>query len=71
MGIPFDSQFSQTALAMTVNAGAQRDVNAICNRIRALFNDDPITFSEDGSGEDQFVTWFDLEVDSAMAMNLA
>ena len=58
-------------LAMTVNAGAQRDVNTICNRIRALFSDDPITYTEDAAGNDQFVTWFDLEVDSAMAMSLA
>ena len=58
-------------MAMTVNAGAQRDVNTICNRIRNLFDDDPITFTEDSSGNDQFVTWYDLEVDSAMAVNLA
>ena len=27
-------------LTMTVAAGAQRDVNTICNRIRALFDED-------------------------------
>ncbi len=58
-------------LALTVNAGAQRDVNSICNRIRTLFSDDPITFTQDPSGIDPFVMWYDLEVDSAMAMNLA
>ena len=58
-------------LVMTVNAGAQRDVNAICNRLRGLFDDDPITFTEDKDGNDQFVTWYDLEVDAAMALNMA
>lgn len=52
-------------LTMTVAAGAQRDVNTICNRIRALFDEDPITFTEDSAGNNQFVTWYDLEVDSA------
>lgn len=58
-------------LVMTVNAGSQRDVNAICNRIRALFDDDPITYTEDDDGNDQFVVWYDLEVDSALAMSMA
>lgn len=57
-------------LVMIVNSGAQRDVNSICNRIRKLFGDDPITFAQDADGEDRFVTWFDLEVDAAMALNL-
>ena len=58
-------------LVMTVNAGAQRDVNAICNRLRGLFDDDPVTFTEDKDGNDQFVNWYDLEVDSAQALNMA
>lgn len=58
-------------LVMTVNAGAQRDVNTICNRIRTLFDDDPITYTEDLDGNDQFVTWYDLDVDSAQAMTMA
>ncbi len=58
-------------LVITVNAGAQRDVNAICNRLRGLFDDDPATFTEDADGNDRFVTWFDLEVDSAQALNMA
>ena len=58
-------------LVMTVNSGAQRDVNTICNRIRTLFDDDPITFTEDAEGNDQFVSWYDLAVDSAMALAMA
>lgn len=58
-------------LVVTVNAGAQRDVNAICNRIQTLFDDDPITFTEDADGNDQFVVWYDLAVDSAMAVQMA
>lgn len=58
-------------LVITVNSGAQRDVNAICNRLRGLFDDDPATFVEDGDGNDRFVTWYDLEVDSAQALNMA
>lgn len=58
-------------LVMTVNAGSQRDVNAICNRIRALFDDDPVTYTEDDQGNDQFVVWYDLEVDSALALSMA
>ncbi len=56
---------------MTVNAGSQRDVNASCNRIRTLFDDDPDTYSEDANGDDHFISWCDLEVDSAMAMAMA
>lgn len=58
-------------LVMTVNSGSQRDVNAICNRIRTLFDDDPATYTEDAQGNDQFVHWYDLEVDSAMALSMA
>ena len=58
-------------LVITVNAGAQRDVNAICNRLRGLFDDDPATFTEDQDGNDRFVTWYDLEVDSAQALSMA
>ncbi|MFC1673771.1 hypothetical protein ACFL12_06435 [Pseudomonadota bacterium] len=29
-------------------------------RVRALFNEDPLTMSEDGSAEDRFSTWYDL-----------
>lgn len=58
-------------LVMTVNSGAQRDVNNICNRIRALLESDPITFTDDAAGNDQFVTWYDLEVDSNIATEMA
>lgn len=58
-------------LVMTVNAGSQRDVNASYNRIRTLFDDEPHTYSEDANGDDHFVSWYDLEVDSAMAMAMA
>jgi len=29
-------------------------------RVRALFNEDPLTMTEDGSAEDRFSTWYDL-----------
>ncbi len=29
-------------------------------RVRAMFNEDPLTMSEDGSTEDHFSTWYDL-----------
>ena len=36
------------------------DVDDAVFRVRALFNEDPLTMSEDGSAEDRFSTWYDL-----------
>lgn len=57
-------------LAMIVNAGAQRDVNNIIHRIRKLFEGDPLTLDDDG-GNDRFAVWYDLALDSAMAIHAA
>ena len=57
-------------LVMILNAGAQRDVNNILHRIRKLFEGDPLTI-DDESGADRFVTWYDLSLDSAMAIHSA
>ncbi len=57
-------------LVIIVAASAQRDVNNIVLRIRKLFEGDPITI-DDESGADRFVTWFDLTLDSAIAIHTA
>ena len=36
------------------------DVDDAVFRVRALFNEDPLTMTEDGSAEDRFSSWFDL-----------
>ena len=56
-------------LVMIVTSGAQRDVNNILHRIRKLYEGDPITI-EDANG-DRFVTWYDLQLDAAMAIHAA
>ena len=57
-------------LAMVVGAGAQRDVNNIIQRIRKLFEGDPLTL-DDEAGNDRFAAWYDLTLDSAMAIHAA
>lgn len=57
-------------LAMVVGAGAQRDVNNIIHRIRKLFEGDPLMLDDDG-GNDRFAVWYDLTLDSAMAIHAA
>jgi EAL domain-containing protein (putative c-di-GMP-specific phosphodiesterase class I) len=57
-------------LMMIVNSGAQRDINNIIHRIRTLFESDPITMTDAG-GEDRFCAWYDLSLDSAMALHAA
>ncbi len=57
-------------IAMIVNGGAQRDVNDIVHRMRVLFESDPIT-AMDANGEDKFSAWYDLGIDSAMALHTA
>ncbi|MEG3617104.1 hypothetical protein V5T82_01425 [Magnetovibrio sp. PR-2] len=36
------------------------DVDDVVFRVRAMFNEDPLTDTEDGSAEDRFSTWYDL-----------
>ena len=57
-------------IVMIVASGAQRDVNNIIHRIRKLFEGDPATL-DNADGTDRFVTWFDLSLDSAMAIHNA
>jgi len=57
-------------LVIIVNAGAQRDVANICERIRTLFETDPVTHLTDGQA-DKFMLWFDLGLDAAMAIHTA
>ncbi len=57
-------------LVMIIGGGAQRDVNNIIHRIRKLFEGDPATF-DDADGSDRFATWYDLSLDSAMAIQNA
>lgn len=61
---------SNDDLAMVVSAGAQRDVNNILHRIRKLFEGDPLTLDDEG-GNDRFVSWYDLTLDTAMAIQTA
>jgi EAL domain-containing protein (putative c-di-GMP-specific phosphodiesterase class I) len=58
-------------LVIIVNAGAQRDIQNIIQRIRNLFESDPITMLEAGSDQDRFALWFDLSLDAAMAVHAA
>ncbi len=61
---------SNDDMVMIITAGAQRDVNNILHRIRKLYEGDPITM-DDGQGADKFVTWYDLQLDAAMAIHAA
>ena len=61
---------SNDDMVLIITAGAQRDVNNILHRIRKLYEGDPITF-DDGQGADKFVSWYDLQLDAAMAMHAA
>ena len=36
------------------------DVDKAVYKVRALFNEDPLTFGDEGSFEDRFTTWYDL-----------
>ncbi len=61
---------SNDDLVIIVNSGAQRDVANICDRIRTLFESDPVTHMKDGE-PDKFILWFDLGLDSALAIHTA
>jgi len=57
-------------LILIVNPAAQRDVNNICDRIRQLFESDPVVQVPAGS-QDRFVLWYDLSLDAALAIHTA
>ncbi|MDX2143762.1 MAG: EAL domain-containing protein [Rhodospirillaceae bacterium] len=57
-------------MVMIVNAAAQRDMANICERIRTLFESDPITHTPAGE-PDRFILWFDLNLDAALAIHTA
>jgi len=61
---------SNDDLVIIVNAGAQRDVANTCDRIRTLFESDPVTHISDGQ-QDKFILWFDLGLDAALAIHTA
>lgn len=61
---------SNDDLALILNGGAQRDVNNIVLRVRKLFDGDPVTV-DDADGNDQFVAWYDLALDAAVAIHAA
>jgi EAL domain-containing protein (putative c-di-GMP-specific phosphodiesterase class I) len=57
-------------LVMIVNANAQRDMANACERIRALFESDPVTHAPAGE-PDRFILWFDLNLDAPLAIHTA
>jgi EAL domain-containing protein (putative c-di-GMP-specific phosphodiesterase class I) len=57
-------------MVMIVSAAAQRDMANICERIRTLFESDPITHAPPGES-DRFILWFDLNLDAALAIHTA
>ncbi len=61
---------SNDDLALIINGGAQRDVNNIVLRVRKLFEGDPVTL-DDADGNDQFIAWYDLALDAAVAIHAA
>lgn len=57
-------------LVLVVSPAGQRDVNNICDRIRSLFESDPVTQTPAGQ-TDRFVVWYDLSLDAALAIAMA
>ena len=57
-------------LMLIVSPTAQRDVNNICDRIRSLFESDPVVQVPAGQ-QDRFVLWYDLSLDAALAIHTA
>ena len=49
------------------------DVDSVIDRVRSLFNEDPLSSSQEGSFEDRFSTWYDLSTteDFSALFNLA
>jgi len=53
-------EFSNVDVALLCRNTPVDDVDDAVFRVRALFNEDPLTMSEDGSAEDRFSTWYDF-----------
>lgn len=52
--------FTNSDVALLCRNTPVDDVDDAVFRVRALFNEDPLTQTEDGSAEDRFSSWFDL-----------
>jgi EAL domain-containing protein (putative c-di-GMP-specific phosphodiesterase class I) len=52
--------FSNADVALLCRNTPVDDVDDSMFRVRALFNEDPLTQTEDGSAEDRFSSWYDL-----------
>ncbi|MBL4613656.1 MAG: EAL domain-containing protein [Magnetovibrio sp.] len=52
--------FANADVALMCRNTPVDDVDDAVFRVRALFNEDPLTMSEDGSAEDLFSTWYDF-----------
>ena len=52
--------FSNSDVALLCRNTLVDDVDDAVFRVRALFNEDPLTQTEDGSAEDRFSSWYDL-----------
>lgn len=52
--------FSNADVALLCRNTPVDDVDDAVFRVRALFNEDPLTQTEDGSTEDRFSSWYDL-----------
>ena len=53
-------EFTNVDIALLCRNTPVDDVDDAVFRVRALFNEDPLTMSEDGSAEDRFSTWYDF-----------
>lgn len=52
--------FSNSDVVLLCRNTLVDDVDDTVFRVRALFNEDPLTQTEDGSADDRFSSWFDL-----------
>lgn len=52
--------FTNADVALLCRNTPVDEVDDAVFRVRALFNEDPLTLTEDGSAEDRFSTWYDL-----------
>jgi len=53
-------EFSNADVVLMCRNTPVDDVDDAVFRVRALFNEDPLTQTEDGSAEDRFSSWYDL-----------
>ncbi len=53
-------QFSNSDVVLLCRNTPVDDVDDAVFRVRAMFNEDPLTMTEDGSAEDRFSTWYDM-----------